>query len=91
MRRRRMPWVEIGCAVGGLALIVFIIWAVWRDAKAREECRARGGRVEWYDCHDVTHCNTYPDGDGGSHMICNTTHECRWRCVDLPAEDPRAR
>jgi hypothetical protein len=88
-RRRSIPWPEILGAVAFLALAVLIFVVACRDQKAREECRARGGRVEWYDCRDVVHCNTYSDGDGDSHTSCYTSRECKWRCADLPAEDPR--
>lgn len=89
MIRRRTPWVEILCAAGALALIVFIFWAFWADSKAREECRRRGGHVEEYDCRDVTSCHTYSDGHGGYYTSCSTRRECSWRCAGLPAEDPR--
>jgi hypothetical protein len=83
--RPRYHWTEIGLVVFVVLLVGLVIFASCADAKKREECREKGGRVEEYNCELQTSCST----DSNGFTSCTSYESCDWRCEGLLAEDPR--
>lgn len=81
-----IDWLKIvGAVLGLVAFLTVIVWAIVADRRKRRECEDKGGKVERYNCHLVTNCHT----DANGWTSCTTHESCSWRCVGLPAEDPR--
>ncbi len=68
---------EIKWVIGiGAALIVLIVFLVVRDCQKKNECKARGGTVEKYNCRTQTVCTTV-----NKITTCTPQRVCKWRCI----------
>lgn len=83
----------IGSALVIAALVAAVIIAIaastCRDQERKNECRVKGGRVVETNCRTITTCTTQDFGNGVHVTTCTPNTVCDWKCIGLPAEDPR--